>query len=219
MKRRNFLKGITLLELLVYMVLFGIVASGVVGILISTLNYFKITSANSQLQQEAILVFKKLSQEIPEVAQSSFEKTTQNISVRSGQYPVTRQADYVMFASPQPMDGDSYSFDTEGNVNMKKWVCYYLDHDGDRYNLVRKEVSIPVADQSPTPNKIYATVNDFMSDDTVTNTKILAHGVEELTFDTTQGPDRINFRFTVDDTTDYTKPNKFSIETELFVRN
>jgi len=194
-------KGVTLPELLVYAFLFGIVLTGIYGIFISSLKYFRVTEARTVMHQNAMNSMSNLFAETPGAKASSVVLGTSP----SG----------LCFLSARKSDG-SYEFDSAGKIKWQKWVCYYLKAETTtRFDLVRKEIALSTPTSSPGACP-YTTVTAFANAQLPSDT--IARGIQSMTI-AKQATGNYSFNLVFDQTTDTTKPNKLQVATRIHTRN
>lgn len=191
--------GTTLVEVLVYMALMGIVFAGIYGVFIASLRYYRTAEATARLQQNALIALSSITSDMSETKSSS-------ISVN----PSSPQG--ISFASPKKIPDGTYNIDTStGEIYFQKWICYYLDENtGD---LIRKEVEI----NNPTTSPGTMQVPLLVQEDSPYR-KVVARGIQLLEIDSADAP-TYSITLTADQTTDTTKQNKIIVKTDVFVRN
>ncbi|MCE1245330.1 MAG: prepilin-type N-terminal cleavage/methylation domain-containing protein [Firmicutes bacterium] len=201
MKSLNNRKGITLPELLIYAFLFGIILTGIYGIFISSMKYYRVTEARTIMHQNAMNSMANLFSETPGAKSTSVVIG----SAPSGLY----------FLSARKSDG-SYEFDSTGKIKWQRWVCYYLKQETNgKYSLMRKEapLSLPTANPGACP---YSTVTAFANSTVSADT--IATGIQSMTI-AKQATGNYSFEIIFDQTTDTTKPNRLQVATRIQTRN
>jgi prepilin-type N-terminal cleavage/methylation domain-containing protein len=135
--------GFTLVELLVYMLLFGLCMSAVYYVLTACMSYFNTTQATVDVQNSALRAVMKLSADLAE------SNATTVTTLPSPGPPMA-----IAFASPRDLS-DTYNFVTSGgSVGQPMWekfVCYYVDTTNPNWPLMRKQVSIAASSTPPAP--------------------------------------------------------------------
>jgi len=150
-------RGFTLLELLVYSMLLGILLIAVYGVFSAAMRYFRFVEATSDLRGQAQQTLLRVGAELAES-----RGYTVRVSTRS-----------LVFLSPRRRDG-RYSYDACGNLQWHKWVWYSLDGQG---RLTRSTVYLS------TPVSTPPTLTTMSSPpSSATETEIIAQHITSLTF-------------------------------------
>lgn len=202
-RRIRVFKGVTLVELMVYIALIGLVFTGVYSIFNACLKYYRTAETRTVLQQNAIKVMANLFGDM--VGSKSSTVIIQNDSSPKG----------VIFISARKSDGN-YEFDTNGQQLWQRWECYYLKSTGDgRYNLIRKESFLSTPSSSPGTSP-YTTVTQFAA--APLKEEMVAQNLQDISISKgTTG--NFTLQITLDKTTDTTKPNRMLVSTDIHVRN
>jgi len=197
-------KGITLAETMVYAVLLGIVLTGIYGVFISSMKYYRTGEIRTVLHQNALKAMSKLFGDMTGTQGSS-------ITVETSQNPPG-----IIFVSARNSNGN-YEFDSDGQLKWQKWVCYYLKSDGKgNYDLMLKEspITTPSSDPGTCP---YSSVQQF-AQSSLKDIPV-ARGIQSMTITKATDSQKYDFNIVFDQTTDTTKPNKLAVQTSIFVRN
>jgi hypothetical protein len=209
-------KGATLAEIMIYIVVLGLVLSGIYGILISTLKYYRTAQTQTDLQRNLV---ECLSSFTNDIAISRISSVTASTTGNIG----------VMFPSPKDIN-EQYSLTSSGNLKWQKWVCYYLQsvnvpsENRNMMCLLRREQPIaPVDDNPGSPPSDISSIYNFINKSTLNNQynqKIIARGVTGFNISTDLPTKMVNLTITVDWTTDATKPNSITLQNvKILVRN
>ncbi|MCD4786156.1 MAG: prepilin-type N-terminal cleavage/methylation domain-containing protein [Candidatus Eremiobacteraeota bacterium] len=202
LRKKN--KGMTLAETMVYAVLLGIVLTGIYGVFVSSMKYFRVGETRTVLHQNALLVMSKLCGDMAGTRGSS-------IIIETSQNPSG-----LIFVSARNSNGN-YEFDSDGQLKWQKWVCYYLKDIGNgRYDLMLKEsyLTTPSSDPGVCP---YTSVQQF-AQSSLKDISV-GRGMQSMTIVKATDLQRYDFNLVFDQTTDTTKPNQLAVQTSIFVRN
>lgn len=201
-KKKNSM-AMTIVELIVYAFLLGLLLTAIYGIFTSCLQYYRLGEIRSDLHGNAIRAMSNIFRDVACASKSSLVTSS---SSPKGLY----------FASSKKSDG-TFEFDSSGEMLWQKWSAYYLKSDGNNhYNLVKKEKAI--ATPSATPGTFpYASFTAFVNDSSLPE-RVIARNVSNL-FISLNSDGNYDFTFTFDRTTDPTKPNTLEVKTEIMVRN
>ena len=141
-------RGTTLIEALVYTVIFGLVLTCIYWVLIASMRYYSVANDSIDLQQSALNSMSTLVQDLCE---------SQSTSI----YTFTSPSG-ILFVSPRD-SSNQYTYDAKMNLQYQKWVCYYVGTSNGVNYLYKKELTItPTADPAVVPG--YATTSDFAGD-------------------------------------------------------
>ena len=200
--KRKKTRGMSIVEVMVYSVLIGLVLTGIYGILTSSMKYYRITEVRSDLQQNGIKAISGILGDMMGTPKSTIVMGT--------------NPDGVFFVSSRKSDGN-HEFDNYGMLKWQKWVCYYLEQNTDgTYNLVKKEspISTPSSDPGTAP---YTTVSQFAAA-SLQKHKI-AENIQSMNIVYNSSTGCYNIDIQLDKTTDTSRPNRMQVQTEIYVRN
>lgn len=217
-------KAISLAEVLVYLVLIGILMTGVLGVLVSTLRYYKYADKMADLQQSALLAMQAVSADLSEANQSSVKMDTAAVGGST----------WIAFLTSKNADG-TYEFDNfSGQIKWQAWIIYCLktQPNNDIY-LIKKTVPLSPATIAPniaTPpfSVTEAGVTGNIAGQkvkTVAKMWVYASNVTPVhKFLIVRGaaPTRLRnytMNLTIDRTTDSTKPSRLEASTDITVKN
>jgi type II secretory pathway pseudopilin PulG len=214
MKKKKPANGMTLIEIMIYSVLIGVVLTGVYSVLLFSLRYFRAIDNMTTLQNKAMTVTSRL--------EDSFRDSgSDSVTIAPLYLQGSSQSSFtgVMFPSPKNVKNE-YLFNNEGEIMWQKWVCIApeLQRDG-TIDLVMKEVEVTPSAGTP-ENSPYSNVKEFAGAYNVDNKRVLARGISGFTVARAQaGSPVFNIQVTVDDTCDKNKPNNIRLETQVMLRN
>ena len=140
-------KGFTLLEMVVYTLIFGLSLTGVYTVLIGTVQNYNAATANIEVQQGAQSALNRIAQELKEASSSSG-----SIAIQSGVG--------VAFLSARNSNNQIQYDSSSGLLRWQKRICYYLDTDPGlttEYALFRKEETFTATTIPPTIASSYVT--------------------------------------------------------------
>lgn len=141
--RTRFRRGFTLLEVMVYGLLLGIMMTAMYLLLRTTLGFMRETNATASLQASAQRTAVKITTELAQ-AHKGVGNIVANVEP-SG----------IVFLSPRPGSG-STMYDNAGNQLWRQWVCYYYDDTNNR--IMRGEINLPTPTTTP-PSCPYTVLN------------------------------------------------------------
>ncbi len=125
-------RAFTLIELVVYAALLGMLMTALYFVLTSVLRSFKEEQTATDLQSSAQVAVAQLRMDLGDSHAASIV-TNSNPSA-------------VIFPSPRDLN-DLFSWDSAGNIFWWSWVCYYQDSSN---NLWRKSITITPTSTPPT---------------------------------------------------------------------
>jgi prepilin-type N-terminal cleavage/methylation domain-containing protein len=206
----NSRKGFTLVEVMIYSVLIGVILAGIYGTLIFSMRYFNTISTVSAMQDSVLIALSRIEMDISE---------TRADSVKIEKEPING----IMFPVLKNSDG-KYSFNSKGEVEWQGWICYYLEKDGTgTYNLAMKRKGITsVAVEPGTPP--YTTVQGFVQDSTISR-QIIARNVKDINIERIIDPDtgaltrNFKIEIAVDGSENNAKEYNIKAQTEIMLRN
>lgn len=141
--------GTTLVEMLVYSALFGMVFTGIYMVFNAAVKYYYITQSSVWVQQNSLTAINQLSREMLE---SSLSSVILYSSDPKG----------IVFMSPRTSSGTiSYNTNSgyEGRVYWQKYIAYYLytdPNDASKKAIFRKEKTVTQTD-TPSSSSTYTT--------------------------------------------------------------
>jgi hypothetical protein len=202
MKRRS--NGTTLIELIIASGLIFLILFSATNLLIACFRHYREVDTAAQVHQLAVTSMTRMERALRDGSKSSFQVFTSPPG--------------IVFGSPRQSDG-SLSFDPDSLQPLwPKLVCFYLEPDGTRFRIVKKEEYLGTA--SDRPPTIGASSNTAHFQSNVTGGALLARGVEELTF---TGTDTLEIKLRVTDVSDEGASTEalFSVEvvTKINFRN
>lgn len=134
--------GFTLIELMVYMVLMGIIMSLIYNVLVGATRYLQQGDVQAELQGDAINGMSRLAHDLSE---SSITQLVYNVDTDKG----------IAFVSPRSTSGQFLLDTATGQNKWQKFICYYLDSTNKR--LVKVEAPAGPLTTVPTnPNSTIA---------------------------------------------------------------
>lgn len=136
-------RGFTLLEVMVYALLLGIMMTALYMLLRTTLGFMRETNATASLQASAQKTAVKITTELAQA-----HKGASNII--AGTSP-----NGVVFLSPRPGSGNTM-YDSNGNQLWRQWVCYY--YDDVNQCIMRGEINLTAPTATP-PSCPYTVIN------------------------------------------------------------
>ncbi|GEM_PF-1302571 len=172
-------RGTTLVELMVYISIMGIIFSIVYTILTYSMRYFDYGINLADLQQQALKAQMKLSQEISESTMSSVIYNNDSVNGYG-----------IIFLSPRDNRGNFKTYQNldAGKPIWQKFIGYYVSSD----KLMRKEVNITPAPNPapaapvPVPANPYTSVADFLSKTSSAQPRCISSSVYSMRFDNFQ---------------------------------
>jgi len=174
--RTNCARGTTLVEIMVYISIMGVVFTIVYTILTYSMRYFDYGINLADLQQQALKAQMKLNREISESTMASI--IYNNDSTKGyGIIFLSARDRHGNFKTYQSIDG--------GKPVWQKFIGYYVSSD----RLMRKEVSIsPSPNPTPTapvavPTNPYTSVADFISKSSSVPSRCVSNNVYSMRFD------------------------------------
>jgi prepilin-type N-terminal cleavage/methylation domain-containing protein len=197
-------KGMTLVEIMIYSALVGIILTGVYATLIFSMRYFKTINTLSSLQDSVLVTLSKMEMEMSETRAAS-------ITISESNPPG------VMFPTLKNLQGN-YTF-SGGQVLWQAWTCYYLQkNDEESYNLVMKKVNLSSPRTGNPGEPPFPSVAAFAASSSAPPL-LVSRNVNMLKV--TPGSTIYNYRIsiTAECNEDKSKPNKITAETELMFRN
>jgi type II secretory pathway pseudopilin PulG len=196
-------KAFTLVEVMVYSVLIGVVLAGVYGTLIFSMRYFNAINKISELQDQVLIALSRLEMDISETSVLTSNTTTSDEKSKAN--------DSIIFAAYKDSSGQ-YMFNADtGKPKLQSWICYYLESDGQgTHNLVIKRKKI-----DPPSDTIPATPPDITNDTSIPR-QVIARKISRLTI--TSGSN-IGIIITADGTENANKPYRITAQTEINLRN
>lgn len=199
-------KGFTIPEIMIYMVLLGIILTGVGGLLMASMKYHRTADRVADLQHSALIALSTVTYDMS-------DSSSVSISMDGN------SSDWMIFASPKSISTGAPSFSGGGELEWHKWVAFYLQTQPDgTKNLIKKEFQINPAKTGSPGASPYSTESD-VKNAPAENTKVVARGVESFTVSRDPGSNIFKIQVTIDRTTDTTKPTKITAETEIAVMN
>ncbi|MGE0494936.1 MAG: hypothetical protein AB7S38_37360 [Vulcanimicrobiota bacterium] len=137
-------RGFSLAELSVYSLLLSLLLGSIYLLMHSGMRYFRLGEAYQTVQQETVVGLRKLSDELANAS-------TNSVSYSNAPFP------HVYFLSaerPQTVAGQP-THDPAGDLEWRKWVCYYHDAAGRRLMRVEEALGtptvVPVGATPPAP--------------------------------------------------------------------
>lgn len=210
MKRSN---GFSLLEMVVYSLIFGLSLTGVYTVLIGTVQNYNAAQANIEVQQGAQAALNRIAQELKEASSSSG-----SITVVSGVG--------IVFLSARDSNNKIHYDSSSGLLLWQKRICYYLDTDpstgsGSEYALFRKEetftaTTTPPATPSPNPDPDYVT--KMRNNATLKKLLIARHFIATTNFSVTSSVNLYTINIT-SSTNTTGKSNSISLNSKVNVVN
>jgi len=169
-------RGTTLVEIMVYISIMGVVFTIVYTILTYSMRYFDYGINLADLQQQALKAQMMLNREISE---STMASVIYNNDSTSGYG--------IIFLSPRDKQGNfkTYQSIDGGKPIWQKFIGYYVSSE----KLMRKEVSIsPSPNPTPTapaatPTNPYTSVADFISKSSSVPARCISNNVYSMRFD------------------------------------
>ncbi|MFH1453501.1 MAG: hypothetical protein ABIH00_05935 [Armatimonadota bacterium] len=142
-------KGATIVEMLVYAALFGLVFTGIYMVFNASIKYYHVTKSNIWVQQASLNAINQLSREL-------FESSLDSVILYSS------SPKGVVFMSPRKTDNTVEYNSTsgyEGQPYWQKFICYYMyaDPENPAKNMIyRKEIAVTPA-SAPYSSSTYTT--------------------------------------------------------------
>lgn len=155
-------RGTTLLELLVYSLLLGVLLLAVYGVFSAGMKYFRFIEATSDLRGQAQTTLIRIAAELAETRG----------------YTVLVDDEALIFCSPRNRAG-SYTYDAYGNLQWHRFVGYYRESDG---RILRTPVYLSTP--RSTPANASTIVGTISNPSALPETEVIAHSCTELTFTT-----------------------------------
>ena len=125
-------RGFSLAELSVYSLLLSLLLGALYLLMASGMRYFRLGEAYQTVQQETVVGLRKLGDELANAS-------TNSVSYSNAPFP------HVYFLSadrPQNVAGQP-TYDSAGDLEWRKWVCYYHDVAGRRLMRVEEALGTP----------------------------------------------------------------------------
>lgn len=141
--RKRLRRGFTLLEVMVYAVLLGIMMTAMYLLLRTTLGFMRETNATASLQASAQRTAVKIAAELAQAHKGV------------GNIVASTSPSGIVFLSPRPGSG-STMYDSAGNQLWRQWVCYYFDAQKGR--IMRSEINLSTPTTTP-PSCPYTVLN------------------------------------------------------------
>jgi hypothetical protein len=160
-------RGTTVVEGIVYCVIFGIIMTCIYWVLVASMRYYNIANYSVDLQQNGLSAMSSISHDLSESRSSTFTNCTG--SSTSG----------IIFASPRSSSGTLTYDSTTKLLQWTKWVCYYIGTtDGVNY-LYRKEYYKTTGEATPVIPGSYSTASQFASDSSLPR-KTVAKNIQQI---------------------------------------
>jgi hypothetical protein len=208
-------RGATLIEILVYASLIGVVLLGVYSTLIYCLKYYKAADTMVTLQENALTGIMNISNELID----SRAGTTNILISTSGTIGIA-------FPSPKGINNNAYIFNKDGQMGWQKWLCYYVEpQDNGTKNLVMKEIPVTPINYGSPGAIPYSTIDGFASASSANSStnsivrKTIARNVGNFLVTPDVALKTYNIQLTIDMTTDTTKPNTVTVNMDVMPRN
>lgn len=192
-------RGFTLLEVMVYAVLLGIMMTAMYLLLRTTLGFMRETNATASLQASAQRTAVKITTELAQA-----HKGVGNIV--AGTNP-----NGIVFLSPRPGSG-STMYDTAGNQLWRQWVCYYYDAPNGR--IMRGEINLTTPTTTP-PSCPYTVLN-FTG---LPGNKLVADKVTGFTLTLTGGATLVDLTASFSETVNSTGDYALQVKNQVLLRN
>lgn len=154
-------RGTSALEVIIACLLLGTVSTGAVSLMLASYRHYLDSDAAASLNDRVLQATTDLQREL----KISRRSTTAIFAAPQG----------LVFASPRRND-HTIAFDPDNLQPVwQKWVCYYLEPDGQEHRLIRKEE--PLASPTTTPPTVPSSksTNHFRS--AVSGGRVVARGV------------------------------------------
>jgi hypothetical protein len=205
-------KGTTLVEVMIYSFLIGVVLSGVYGILIFSLRYYKTVDEMTTMQQDAMIAMSRTGEFLND---SKAEYVT--IAPISGFHEPLFVG--VMFPSPKNQDNE-YLFNDEGKIMWQKWICYYPERqkDGTVYLIAKEDLMFQPVEKPVKQSAEQLAI--FTKKTNVTSRRVIAKNISS--FKVAQimaGSPVFEIKLAVDGPTYKNKPNTIELKTQIMLRN
>jgi Tfp pilus assembly protein PilV len=196
-------KGVTLIEVMIYSLLVGIVLTGVYGTLIFSLRYFQTINTISSLQDSVLITLSKIETEMSET--------------RAAAITVSTSPPGVMFPTLKNTQ-NQYLFNNNGQAMWQGWASYYLqtNEDGTK-NLVMKKVNLSTPRAVNPGIPPYSSVAQFASANVAP--QLISRNVNHLKIEPGSSINNFRIAITAELVEDQSKPNSITAETELMFRN
>lgn len=179
MKMAHSARGTTIVELMVYISIMGVIFTIVYTILTYSMRYFDYGINLADLQQQALKAQFKINQEISESTMSSVIYNNDSVNGYG-----------IIFLSPRDNRGNfkTYQNIDAGKPMWQKFIGYYVSSN----KLMRKEINItPSPNPTPTapaavPTNPYTSVSDFLTKTSSSQPRCISSNVYSMRFDNFQ---------------------------------
>lgn len=130
-------RGTTLVEMLVYCVLLGVLLTGVYAVLLAGVRNYAIGANATELEQAALKAATRLSRELAEGDAASFRVDSSPVG--------------IVFASPRDSTDPKgrFAYNSANRMLWQSYVCYYLGTANGAPALIRKVTPISPTVSSP----------------------------------------------------------------------
>ncbi len=197
-------RGTTIIEGIVYCVIFGIILTCIYWVLVASMRYYNIANYSVDLQQNGLSAISALSHDLSETKASTF--TSDTSSTPHG----------IIFASPRN-SGGSFSYDSTSRLLLwTKWICYYIETTNGVNYLYRKEYYKSSGETLPAIPSSHSTTLQF-SNDTSLPKKTVARNIQQIT--ATLNGSVVSLTLTFEKSPSIDKGNSLSISTVVKTTN
>lgn len=200
---RNRRRGTTVLELLIYSTILGLVMTGIYSVLIAGMRYFHTADTSVELQSNAMDALANISQQLAE---------GNGASCSIGTSPAG-----IVFGSPRDANGN-FQFNSSGSLLWQKYVCFYIDTvtlSGTSVScLIRKEEMLPAAQTTPPVIPSSKTTSYFRS----ANLPLLKLNLN-ITGLTISGANPLQITVTANKSDSAQTTNQVQVQTKILLRN
>ena len=165
--------GMTLIEVVIYISVLGLLLAGVYGTVITGFRYLRLAQAQETANQQASTALSQICQELENSSQTGYV---------IGGTPGDQHVIFLSLSAPQPADPDDLSFSTGSQPDWQKWVCFYKNSSN---QLVRTELATGTG---PDPVPSNHTPPNFTADILPLTGQPVAQNIFKLDFDDTNIP-------------------------------
>jgi len=127
-ERRSTQTGVTLVEVIVYCFMLGLLVAAIYSVLTGSVTYYLVGANAIQLQQCAASAATRVTRELAESDPGSVVTTSTPPS--------------LIFASPRTSPYGTYAYNSNGNLLWQGWVCYSIGSANGAPALLRRELML-----------------------------------------------------------------------------
>lgn len=198
-------RGTTVVEGIVYCVIFGIILTCIYWVLVASMRYYNIANYSVDLQQNGLSAMSSISHDLSESKASTFTNCTS--SSPSG----------IIFASPRSSSGTLNYDSTTKLLQWTKWVCYYIGTtDGVNY-LYRKEYYKTSGEATPVIPSSYSSTSQFANNSSLPR-KTVAKNVQQIQAEL-YSDNSVGLRLVLDKSPSTDKGNSLELVTRVKLTN